>query len=159
MWVISRYVIKLLTQKWWDYWCWYLYFFILCRDFFFPCTAADLGHSFAFSQDREALASCMLCAVVVVFCHKPPTSSPHQWQSSWVLRGCHHAGTTVRMGKAKKSTHYPAWVSGFTLWRWAYQEAIEVPPGRGKGKAAKRGQTFTSGPAQWKESCHVCLST
>lgn len=57
-------------------------FLYIVQGFFFPCTAADLGHSFAFSQDREALASCMLCAVVVVFCHKPPTSSPHQWQSS-----------------------------------------------------------------------------
>lgn len=56
----------------------FLYF---VRGFFSPA-AADLGHSFAFSQDREALS--FLHAVAVVFCHKPPTSSPHQWQRSWV---------------------------------------------------------------------------
>lgn len=82
MWVISRCVIKLLTQEWWDYWCWYLYLFLYDSS-----TPADLGHSFASCTGRGSCLAGSLqgqshCPLV------PPTSSPihgraaeHPWVS------------------------------------------------------------------------------
>lgn len=59
--------------------------------FFFSCAAADLGHSFALAQGREAVASYMLSAVVVLphASHlQPPQLSP---------RECHQAGMSMRV--------------------------------------------------------------